>query len=203
MDLLKEFITSFFSLICSLGVLLIPPVSDFVVKRIQCSFDKTLEDKKSQNERKNYISKTKFDLEFSLYRDLTRNFNDLIDKIYILIPNGIANVPVFNSDEKRDEYERKIHREAAESYNVTYDCLKGNIPFIPESFYNEYKTILQLCHMQLDVYEQRWNASYALLSKKEIQPEREDFKRTREIKCKFESLNGDIRKYLENLDVLE
>ncbi len=203
MDLLKEFITSFFSLICTLGVLLIPSVSDFVVKRIQCSFDKTLEDKKSQNERKNYISKTKFDLEFSLYRELTRNFNDLTDKIYILIPYGMANVPIFDSEEKIDKYERKIHKEATESYNVSCSCLRGNIPFIPESFYNEYKTILQLCHMQLDVYAQRWNVSFSLLSKKDREPEIEDFKRSKEIKCKFESLNRDIRKYLENLDVLE
>lgn len=33
----------------------IPPVRDFVIKKFQLSIDKVLEDKKSLNERKNYI----------------------------------------------------------------------------------------------------------------------------------------------------
>lgn len=39
-------------------------IRDFVAKKIQLSFDKALENNKALNERKNYISKAKFDKEF-------------------------------------------------------------------------------------------------------------------------------------------
>ena len=61
-DILKEA----GGILLALSPLLSSHVRDFVAKKIQLSFDKALEDKKSINERKNYISKVRFDREFEL-----------------------------------------------------------------------------------------------------------------------------------------
>ncbi len=72
-----QFIISIFQNVASIGIvilpLLIPQVREFIIKKFQHSLDKALEDRKTLNDRKNYISKVRFDKEFEMYQELSEN----------------------------------------------------------------------------------------------------------------------------------
>ena len=57
LDVLKQAIGT----LLAIGIILIPPIRDRIVKNSKLSFDKALEDKESLSERKNHTSKTMFD----------------------------------------------------------------------------------------------------------------------------------------------
>lgn len=202
MSKVADFIIANLGWIITVIAFFIPPVRDFIIKKFQLSLDKALEDKKSLNDRKNYISKTRFDAEFEIYRSLSRDFFKTLKTINTLIPYGLTNELVFRTKEERNNYYISICEEAVDAYITSQDNLNGNAAFMPECIYNKYKELLKLCKIQIDVFKQRWNKSYKLLDEKERMPDIEDHKRTKEIFDKFEKLNKEVRNYLADLDVL-
>ncbi len=180
----------------------IPPVREFFIKKFQSSLDKALEDRKSLNDRKNYISKTRFDTEFQIYRELSKSFFNATKKIHRLIPYGVSTVPVFENEKDKDKYEHEIYQDAFNDYIIARDALISNAPFIRKDIYDKYYELLEICNLQLNVYFQRWNLSFAGLKYEERMPEIVDYKRTKEMTDKFEKLNDEVRNYLANLDVL-
>ena len=197
-----DFITMNLGWIITITGFFITPVRDFVIKQLQLSLDKALEDKKSVNERKNYISKTRFDTEFEIYRQLSKDFFATIKLTSKLIPYGLVCAPVFNTEEAKDEYDKKIYTEAVNAFVIVQDNLQINAPFIKEELYNGYNEILELCNYQLHVFQQRWNLSFRAICKEDTLPKIEDYKRTKEMQDKFDDLNKKVREYLASLDVL-
>lgn len=119
--------------------LLVPQVRDFVAKRVQLSFDKALEDKKTLNERKNYISKVKFDKEFQIYTQLSEYIFDLMfesskvssflgDKIQISSINSFGD----------------ITEKILDKYNIANQFTQKHAPFINQEIYNEYYNLFNL-----------------------------------------------------------
>ena len=148
-----------------------------------------------------YISKSKFDTEFSLYRELTKSFFEAVKDITIMIPAGLAKYPP--DEEEKKKYENTLYQQANQSVVIAQDILNSNIPFLPENFYVKYEEILSLCKIQLDVFEQRWNVLYLAPQKEKESFSIEDYKRSREIKDKFKTLNKELHNYLDRLDILE
>ncbi|WP_158662708.1 hypothetical protein [Massiliimalia timonensis] len=175
-------------------------IADRMDKKFQASLDKQLEKYKSDLSKKEYVSKTKFDTEFALYRELSLNFADMVKSINILIPI-YANLP---ADKKaRLEYEKKCYESACPAVVKAQDTLNSNIPFISEEIFNGYEELLRLSILQLDEYVERFNAL-------DLRPQQEKesfspdaYKRTREINEKWKKLNNTIRAYISNLDVME
>lgn len=89
MDILKGAV----SILLVVLPLLISQVREFWIKRYQSSLDKALEDRKSKNERKNYVSKVRFDKEFEIYSELSELFFELVAAVNSLIPAGYTQVP--------------------------------------------------------------------------------------------------------------
>lgn len=202
MDNIIDFIKMNLGWIITIAGFFIPPVRDFVIKQFQSSLDKALEDKKSVNERKNYISKTRFDTEFEIYRQLSKDSFATVKLISRLIPYGLVSVPVFNTEGEKDEYDKKIYKEASDAFLIMQDNLQINAPFIKEELYDGYNEILALCNCQLHVFQQRWNLSFVGVCKDDKLPTTEDYERTKEMQDKFDDLNKKVREYLASLDVL-
>lgn len=202
MDNIIDFIKMNLGWIITIAGFFIPPVRDFVIKQFQLSLDKALEDKKSVNERKNYISKTRFDTEFEIYRQLSKDSFATVKLISRLIPYGLVSVPVFNTEGEKDEYDKKIYKEASDAFLIMQDNLQINAPFIKEELYDGYNEILSLCNCQLHVFQQRWNLSFVGVCKDDKLPTTEDYERTKEMQDKFDDLNKKVREYLASLDVL-
>lgn len=174
-------------------------IADRLSKSYEAKLAQELEKYKSDLSKKEYVSKTRFDTEFQIYRDLSVVFFDLVKEINALIPYGLTSKP---ADEKeREELENKQLQEASRLAIGAQDTLNKNAPFIPEPLYDAYDSILKKCFMQIDVIREKFNVLNMCSDKGK--PKADDYKRTNEINQEFRKNNNAIREYLASLDVIE
>lgn len=176
-------------------------IADRLEKKYTLKLNKDLEKYKSHLESKIYISKAKFDTEFSIYRELSKAFFDMVKNITIMIPDGFATYPA--DKEKRKEYEHNLYVEAQKSTVLAQDTLNANAPFIPEDFFKQYDEILGLCKTQITTFEKRWNVLYLTSQDEKESFTMADYERSRLIRKQFEEFNSAIRGYISKLDVTE
>lgn len=175
-------------------------IADKLQKKYQLKLDEELEKYKAGLTNKIYISKTKFDAEFSIYQSLSRAFSECVKAFSILIPRGLVNVPA--DTEIREKQDNEHYSNARNAYVVAQDELSKSIPFIPKEFCDGYRKLLKLCSLQLYDFEQRWNVSYIGTKEEKSALGRDSYQRTEEINKQFDELNETIREYLTRLDVL-
>lgn len=180
-------------------------MSEIIAKRLEEKYShkltKALEKYKSGLENKSYISKAKFDVEFNIYRELSKAFFELVKDISIMIPSGF--IKRIADKDKRKEYENKTYDLAKNSICNARSVLYQNAPFISQDIYEKYDEILRLSYLQIDAFEQRWNAGYLASQEEKETFSAEDYSRTSEINQKIMVVNNDIREYLSTLDILE
>ena len=175
-------------------------IADKLSKKYDLKLSKELELYKLSLESKKYISKTRFDTEFTIYRNLSASFADAIKSVNILIPAGYTTVPA--DKEERRKADAKHYDDALSAVVKAQDELKSNIPFISEDIYNGYDELLRLSSLQLDAYTDRFLITDFRPQEEKESFALEDYKRTREINDKWTSLNNTIREYLDSLDVI-
>ena len=184
--------------------------ADHISKKYEAKLNKDLEEYKSELEKeieqyksalnkKEYISKTRFDAEFSIYRELSKTFFDLARDINTLIPFGNSEKPA--DKDKYEEYLEECYKKAEESFTAAQETLHQNAPFIAEEIYLDYSEILNLSRLQLFAYLRRYNVLYFGFDKKEFTAN--DNKRSRIIVEKQQAITKKIRDYLASLDVAE
>ena len=176
-------------------------IANHLSQKYEIKLQKELERYKMGLDNKIYISKTKFDTEFALYRELSKSFFDMVKAITIMIPVGIAHYPV--DPEDRKEYENNLYNSALAATVAAQDVLNSNIPFVPEKLYTDFDEILGLCRIQLNVFEMRWKTLYLVPQEEKERFSAEDFRRSIEIRDNFKALNAVLREYLSKLDVLD
>ena len=149
--------------------LVVKKSSEIIAERLKKKYDlklnEELERYKANIDNKIYISKTKFDAEFDIYRRLSKVFFDLVKNISILIPAGVVYLPA--DQEKQRQLDNENYLAAKKSYIIAQVELISNAPFIPERFYNEYKNIQKLCKEQLDEFDLRSIPSLSTQEEKE------------------------------------
>lgn len=184
--------------------LVVKKSSEIIAERLKKKYDlklnEELERYKVNIDNKIYISKTKFDAEFDIYRRLSKVFFDLVKNISILIPAGVVYLPA--DQEKQRQLDNENYLAAKKSYIIAQVELISNAPFIPERFYNEYKNIQKLCKEQLDEFDLRSIPSLSTQEEKET-ISKDARKITTDINVKFKNLNNEIREYLNSLDVID
>ena len=126
--------------------LVVKKSSEIIAERLQKKYDlklnEELERYKANIDNKIYISKTKFDAEFNIYRSLSKAFFDMVKNISILIPRGVVYLPA--DPKKQREFDEEHYLTAKKSLVIAQDELNSNAPFIQERFYNEYESIRKM-----------------------------------------------------------
>ena len=176
-------------------------IADKLSRKYQLKLDSEIEKLKAELNKKEYVSKTRFDAEFSIYRELSSAFSELNKNISIMIPLGHEYVS--SSEEKKKEYEHNCYLKSNEAYVIAQDSLFANIAFIPERFYELYNELLIISRKQLSAFERRYNAGYLISQKEKDVLSPEDYDRTDELNKKWQALNKEIRNYLSKLDVVD
>ena len=82
-----------------------------LVNKYQLKLNEKLELYRNKLDRKNYVSKTKFNAEFQIYRDLSSAFFDLVAVVSNLIPDGYIMIPKGEKD--ADELENEFKPNSA------------------------------------------------------------------------------------------
>lgn len=176
-------------------------IADKLQKKYDLKLNEELERYKANIENRKYISKTKFDAEFQLYRNLSKCFFNMVKAISILIPPGVVMVPADKEIKKKQDEQH--YSEALSAVVIAQDELNSNVAFISEEFYDKYEEIRKLCMEQLHEFEERWNVGSVVTQIEKETISKDAYRRTEEINKKFKDLNNQIRTYLDKLDVIE
>lgn len=178
--------------------------ADKIAQHLQEKYDlrlkKELEEYKSDLENKNHISKTRFDAEFAIYRELSVAFFTLIRDMEEMIPVGVVSRPL--NEEAREKWISDAYDKFRASFIKAQDVLYRNAPFISKNLLEKHEELLVLCRMQINAYERRWDVGYFPApgkSKHNFEPE--DYDRSKVIHEKHGNLMDEMREYLSKLEV--
>lgn len=176
-------------------------ITEHLTAKYQLQLDKELEKYSVFLENKTYISKTKFDTEFSIYRELSKAFFNMTVYISDMIPYSLSKEPADKDERKKLDEEK--YKNAHESTVAAQNVLFENAPFIPKDIFNKYNSIRTMANVQLSTFSLRWNVLYFANTKEKEKISFEARQRTKEMREKLETLNEEIREYLSKLDVID
>lgn len=173
-------------------------IAESLSKKYELKLNKELERYKAGVNNKIYISKTKFDTEFQLYRQLSKSFTDMVKQTEQLFP-------LFTKDTQNDyEKYKSQHDKTLDAIIVAQDELYESAAFISADLYNSFFEIETLCKRQLSDFQDFRLRPDAEEFRKECNDVfRETYQRTREIDEKFNKLLEILREYISRLDVIE
>lgn len=170
-----------------------------LAKRYEHQLALDREQYKKQLEKKNYISKVKFDSEFAIYREMSEATMNMVFKSGELFKR-IDELPEDASDQKKVFYKRFF--DATKTYNDANRCLMRNAPFIPEDIFKQFSSLRDKCFLQLINYKTFYLDSDWKENRRELRDEfRKAIDRTKIISDELNILMDHLRTYLETLDV--
>ena len=176
--------------------------ADRLMVEEKVKYEKELERLAKQLERKNYVSKVRFDAEFAIYRELSKAFfnavlaqNDLLS-LQQAIDVDLNKTTNMNIDNDKCE-------KFCAAYNFALDVLHQNAPFIDEELFEQFNSILRDLELQLIWYPLLFTNDSNVLKTEEYDKEFKNFlKRSTAITEKKKQLFTTLRKYLKTLDVV-
>lgn len=188
-------VTGIFAIIVSI----VNAVFLFIQGRKQHKYDEQLEKFKHISEKKNYVSKVRFDAEFAIYRELSQTFSEAVEAVHGIIPDGEAYYP--EDEEERKNYEKHLFVKFAKAHQSAQSTLYANAPFISKEIYDKFDEILDLIRTQSEVYNEA--NFHTTVSDADGEITEYDMNRTAQIDEKFSALMDIIRDYLAKLEIME
>lgn len=177
--------------------------ADRLMVEEKAKYEKELERLAKQLERKNYVSKVRFDAEFAMYQELSKVFFDVV-----VAQNDLFTYYQFDvslpDKTAQQELCKKRYEAARIAYNSAIASLHKNSPFIDKDFFDRFNGILCDIKLQLLHYPSFYVAEDAAETKRECKTVFDECsKRTNEIDDRMKNLCADLRKYLKTLDVVD
>ena len=177
----------------------------FIAERLQKKYDlrlnKEFEKLRSGLDKKNYISKARFDKEFVIYQELSEKILDMINTNVMLFVR-VDRLPQGKDDVQKIYIQR--YDSAVQSYNAASRAIYANAPFIPKEFYDLFCDVRKKCVQQISEYQ----IFKIDLMCGEMRTDLKDeygkcFDRSEEISEKLDEIILKVRDYLSSLDVYE
>jgi len=169
-----------------------------MLKKTEFEFSQKQEALKSSLEKRNYISKTRFDLEIDVYRQLSESVVAMVSDNSALFPFGMVREP--KDEEARNTFYRENYARAGASYNTANSAINRNAPFIPESLHKLFTDIADKCRIQLIMFGE---IKIHNPSEGDGQFYRECCERTKTINAELDTLMIALRSHIAGLDVLD
>ena len=164
----------------------------------KAKYEKELKRLSKQLERKNYVSKVRFDAEFAIYRELCANTDEMERAVYMLFPAGIDHLPKDEEQKKAMFAER--YKNALAAYGKANKSLVQNGAFIPTEIHDLFYKVNDLCRMQVNLYPYYLRTGNDKLDQSH---ELACWNRTLEIEKEYKKLQEKLREYLKTLDVVD
>ena len=173
-------------------------IAERLSQKYELKLQKELEKYKANMENKTHMSKTKFDAEFLMYRELSQEFGVLVKECTQLFP-------IFTKD-VRDTYEKykPIHDRCVDAIVSAQDKLNACAPFISESIFQGYGEIEKLCKIQLsDFQDFRLRPDAEDYIKNRSESYWNTYERTEEIQEKYRAISTNLRNYINSIDIID
>ena len=145
------------------GVAILTIIITFIVHKINTRFEKKIEHKydakieelkaeldnqrehyKSLLEKRNYVSKTRFDTEFTVCKELMMACESMIEANHHLFPH-IELVNAYGTGDMWSSHHQELWSNGADAVNTFSNKLEGYAPFISKEIYDEFRNILNVC----------------------------------------------------------
>lgn len=175
-------------------------IAEALEKKYTLKFDKEIEKYKSKLEGKNYITKTQFDIEFKIYRELTKSFFDMFVSLYSLVSPSYERV-----FESTDDFETAgdIFMITGGKVTEAQNCLHENRAFINENLYKKYEKIFISAS---NIYEE-FKVSYIDLCIGDTVLNdtwrKEKYEIVKQIEKDLEITDSELRDYLHSLKIID
>lgn len=175
-------------------------IAEALEKKYTLKFDKEIEKYKSSLEGKNYITKTQFDIEFKIYRELTKSFFDMFISLYSLVSPSYEGVVA-----SPDDYETTGEIFMLTSGKVTdaQNCLHKNRAFVNESLYKKYDKIFIKAVNIFDEFKQSYFNQCIETTVLNETWRKEKYKIVNQIEKELETTDDELREYLHSLTIID
>ncbi|HIX14461.1 MAG TPA: hypothetical protein H9740_01830 [Candidatus Hungatella pullicola] len=172
-------------------------IANSLQKKYELKLSKELEDYKTVLGNKSYVSKTRFDAEFEIYRELSGKSANMVKEVSQLFPS-------FTRD-SRDDYDtyKKRYDTALDTVVAFQDALASNAPFISSEVQALFRSLELKCKTQLgDFVDFRLRPD----AKDYVRDRKDEYKavwkRTKDIQEELDSIIQNLREYLGKLEVI-
>ena len=161
---------------------------------------KELEYLKNNLDKKNHVSKVRFDTEFEIFRRLNEAFFNLIRDALSISPLTYEDKYADNI-EKKKKHDEELFEIAYKSFRVAQNQLYQNAVFIDKVMHDKYSNILSLLQSQIFDFE-NWNKDFTSQQEKHKAKEYA-VNRIASIQKSHEILINEIREYIKSLEIIE
>lgn len=177
-------IETLLSYIGGIGVVIIGIVkfsTSLMEKKMERKFEKEKTLFQSKLDKQQYISRTRFDVEFNIYRNLSQKFG-------LLILRMLADTSCCEYNEERNGEMCKLAYEAVME-------LYGSAPFIKKDLYDNFTEIYEKCRQMIAKYDE-------LIKKKNCGYNEKLENEARELFGEYNKIIDKVREYNSNIEVI-
>lgn len=174
-----------------------------VLKSYQLKMDKELEGYKHNLENKKYVTQTQYDIEFNVYRDITKSLYLVAKTLYSIMDERLNKT---RTGKELLVYELEKAKKIIVYVVDLQDKIYENAPFIPQHLFTRYEELSDMANDLIVVLtlnlEKLLRCDSEFKSMEEFMGEEEKQK----AKCIIESykkLNEDLRDYLKDIRITD
>ena len=170
-------------------------IADKLQKKNELFISKQLEQYKHALEKRNYISKVRFDLEIQTFQELSEAFVLMTQSTVVLFPldDALLETPTIYPEDNR----LRMLRKALEDFSRAAEALAKRLPFISKEMGERFLDIKLDCEALLFCHQ----GGPSFLREPESKIYKDCVMRTKRIEDNFGNLIDAIRDYLSTLDV--
>ena len=193
--------------VAAIVVLVIKFCGEIFAKHLSAQYElklnKELEKHIASLDKKNYISKARFDKEFSIHQDISEKVLDTVTNVVMLF-DALDKVPIHADDEREKVYFSK-YKDVEQAYNLASKTMNANAPFITKELYELYMELKIKCKIQAENCLKLIDlVPLNTMLKNSMQNEYvECSNRNNEISETTKNLISKVREYLVSLEVYE
>lgn len=152
---------------------------------------------KAKNDSKLYMSKSQYDLELNVYREISKKLYGLIVHLTTIYSDNHYKQ---QNEEKDKTSEVKTYVELVNSIADVQDILYENAPFIPEHIFSKYDEVFQQAKEQFWIYQKDVKMFAESGTKPSITAESRE--RVDRIETMYNCVNNELRKYLSSVSLI-
>lgn len=210
--LLKNLLKTVGLIILSMGGAgaIIMSVSSFLANKIatrleqkyKLRIDKELEAYKAGLTQRSYVTKVQFDIEFEVYRKLSKGMFEFISTLYTTIEEKHYPKKEGENHQEKVAEEIRTYTEMVDKAATLQELLYENAAFIPQNIYEKYKKIIELTTTQFWNYQQRFKDyldGKISLAERVTDSDKQSFET---IEKNVEALNNELREHLQKIYIV-
>ena len=190
------------AIIVSVSSFLANKIAAHLEHKYQLKIEKELEAYKANLTQRSYVTKIQFDIEFDIYRKLSKGIFEFITTLYTTVEEKHYPKEDGMTPRQKIENEMRTYKNMVDRAANLQELLYENAAFMPQSIYERYKELIELTTIQFWVYQERFrdyvDGKISLVDRT-TEADKVAFET---IETKVEALNNELREHLAKIYIV-